>query len=168
MPDLIEPVAETPQNIGLTFRRFVVALCCVAYHQALQADLKWGRDSAGRLARSVAINLRERDAQALFDTDDDTDYALSKLPLAVFEREMRWFIETYTLVPDDEFEDAFAVLADPQTQEHPNGNPYAESAVEAAETIKGSLEAFVEKLPKWLRRIIDTAMEIAKLAKLGF
>ena len=164
MPDLIEPVAETPQNIGLTFRRFVVALCCVAYHQALQADLEWGRDSAGRMARSVAINLPQQDAQALFDTDD----LLSALPLAVFEREMLWFIDTYTRIPDDEFESAFADLADPQTQERPNGNPYAESAVEAAETVKDSLEALIDKLPKWLKKIIDVAMEVAKLAKLGF
>lgn len=160
MPALSEPTASGPENLGITLVRFSVGLCNLAYYRAEKAELTWGSEGARRLARSIAKFLPPEKARTLFSND-----SLSQLPHSIFAQEMDWFVANFTQIPKND-DGTFAVLADPATNQPPQGDPFAKNAVDAAETVKGSLDSLVKRLPKWLRKTLDVAMEIAKLGKI--
>ena len=45
------------------------------------------------------------------------------------------------------------------------GDPTAPGAVDDIETVKGSIERQIKKLPKWLQRVLEVLMELLKLTK---
>ena len=90
-----------------------------------------------------------------------------KLPVEILMQEMNFFADRYGGNLTWRFTqqaDAYGIeFADTQ----PEGFPDIGTAVEAGETVQGSIEKLLKRLPPWLRKSLDVTLELAKLARLS-
>lgn len=148
---------------GQAWRMFTVTAVSVA-------ELRCRETGQTGLAQVVAP-LRDalsEEATADFDYWDDGDDPASLRALEVLIVEMALIAFKYRdAVPDfEEFElsddfDTLQAMAGPV----PFGNPLGDEAIEDFATVTGSIEKLFEKLPKWMKRIMEVTMEVLKLTR---
>ena len=155
------PLPSPSQSFASALRAFLDTLIAVAAWRGEDFRQVWVVESAKAIRSAMEQGPIWATMEDLIPDEDDL---LSKVAFDVLETEMLYVAFRYRrLLPEESrkvvasVEERFAGVQD--------GDPTAPDAVDDIETVKGSIERQIKKLPKWLQRVLEVLMELLKLTK---
>lgn len=152
----------TVEELRYAIIAFVLAICVVAFHRG--REFGPGRFSfvSRHLGREFSESISNTDAEAIMsDFEGPSLFALG----ALYE-EMIYIATKYQrFAADAGIEYVIPSGANYFAEEV--GDMFDDEAIKDIETVKGSIEKLMSKLPKWAQKILEAIMEALKLTRGG-
>lgn len=156
----------TGQRLAVCLNLFLSAMASVATRRAGEAGPAWITHMAPRYLNALHEYLDGQALEVALQDFDERDAAA----LTGLQVEMVYYARCYA-------PDLFATLNESDLQEiqpvssivgsPPPMDPFVRAAVDDADTIRGSLDFLLDKLPWWLRRVVDVILQAIKMAHGG-
>lgn len=154
------PAPEQAQAILMRFACSTAALTI----QLADSREQWLKDAAREAAEAVR-QLDVRDVAPIFDASGEPEF-LYDVATSILFREIVHADRLYDDITRAHFPNAPDIPSDLYPEIAPDPTQEISKAdVDRVEVIYGSIEKLLDKLPVWLRRIFNVAMELLKLAR---
>jgi len=149
----------SPEAMQSALRSFWYTAASVATHHARERGLQWPQDLSFATADSIAEAIEAIDlAPAWDDTPPQALYVLFIELLWITFQYGGDIPENRRTISQEQLGAFFAAT------EAPAGSR-SERALDDIETVKGSIESILDRLPNAIRKLFDALMELLKLSR---
>lgn len=159
------PGIPSPAQAHAALLGFAYTVAALTIAQGPEDGQNWVSNTAREIAAHVSEQLAVGDVEDLEGEFDGPD----ALALSVLYREIVYIDRLYEALTRDVFPgvdlpvldpDLFPEIAPSQVMER-----IGKDDVERVDIVYGSIEKLLKRLPSWLQKILDVAMELLKLAR---
>jgi len=151
------PSSEELHQALLSFFTISAGITCIRAHEYGPKRFSIiSKDLANAFANQLTIN---EVAEVVSDFDDK-----SAIVLATIYEELAYISKRYESC-GRLLNDKMVIPALAAEYDVPEGDPLDGDSVKEIDIIKGSLTFVLEKLPKWVQKILDVLMELLKISR---
>lgn len=161
-----EPVIPTPEDFGAAWSAFFWTVSAIATFRAK----KYGPERFGKLSQHAARLLDEagHSDDLLSSVAEMAEDEHEKVSLGILYEELlfvAWRYRGAFELAGVQTPDVIILMSPPPQFANEEGHPDDPDAVDDIETIKGSIQKLLDKLPRWMQKAIDVILEALKLTR---
>lgn len=161
-----DPVIPTPEEFGAAWSAFFLTVAAIATYRGRN----YGPERLGELSEHAARLLVQaaHSDDLLSSVAEMAEDEHEKVSLGILYEELlfvAWrYRRTFELV-GMAAPDAIAVTSPPSQFPNEEGHPDDPDVIDDIETVKGSIQSLLDKLPRWVRKAIEVILEALKLTR---
>lgn len=161
-----DPVIPTPEEFGAAWNAFFLTVAAIAVYRGRN----YGPERFGELSQHAARLLVEagHSDDLLSSVAEMAEDEHEKVSLGILYEELlfiSWRYRRTFELAGMQTPDVIVVMSPPPQFPNEEGHPDDPDMIDDIETVKGSIQSLLDKLPRWMRKAIDVILEALKLTR---
>lgn len=161
-----EPVIPTPEEFGAAWSAFFLTVAAISTYRAN----KYGPERFGELSQHAARLLVEagHSYDLLSSVAEMAEDEREKVSLGILYEELlfvSWRYRRTFELAGMQTPDVIIVMSPPPQFPDEEGHPDDPDVIDDIETVRGSIQSLLDKLPRWMQKAIEVILEALKLTR---
>jgi len=161
-----DPVIPTPEEFGAAWSAFFLTIAAIATYRGRN----YGPERFGELSQHASRLLVEaaHSDGLLSSVAEMAEDEHEKVSLGILYEELvfiSWRYRRTFELGGMQTPDVIVVMSPPTQFPNEDGHPDDPDVIDDIETVKGSIQSLLDKLPRWMQKTIEVILEALKLTR---